>query len=420
MLDANRRVVVTGVGAVTPLAMGAHASFERMLRGENGITQVDGWDTSAYATRIAGLVQGPVLKLEEHFTKPEQRRMDTFSMMGLLSAREACRDAGLAPEQYDAERAGSIFGTGIGGIDSILDQYAVLNQGGPRRITPFFVPNTMSNALAGNVAIEFGLAGPCFSTASACASSGHAIGLAMREIRSGAADLMVTGGSETVINALCMAGFNAARALSTRNDQPEKASRPFDRDRDGFVMGEGSGALVLESLEHARRRGARIYCELAGFGQSDDAGHITAPDESGRRPANSMRLALADAQMNPDEVDYINAHGTSTELNDTMETRAIKLALGEEAARRCAVSSTKSMIGHLLGAGSAVEAVATVLTVHGGVAHPTRNLEHPDVENGCDLDYIPGAAREQAFRAALSNSFGFGGHNVALAFRRHP
>lgn len=419
MSDDSRRVVVTGVGAVTPLALGALETFDRLLRGENGIRRIDRFDTSQHATRIAGEIRGTVFQPDQHFSKPEQRRLDLFTMVGLVAAREAWRDAGLE-QKVVPERAGAILGTGIGGITGILEQHEVFRASGPRRVTPFFVPSTMANALAGNAAIEFGLAGPCFSTASACSSSGHAIGLALREIRSGRADVMLAGGAETTTNPLCMAGFNSARALSTRNDEPERASRPFDRDRDGFVMGEGAGVLVLESLAHARGRGARIYCELAGFGQSDDAHHITAPDETGQRPALAMRLAMEDGALDPGEVDYVNAHGTSTTLNDVMETKAIKLALGEENARRCAISSTKSMIGHLIGAASAVEALATVLTLCRGAAHPTRNLDNPDVEAGCDLDYIPGSAREGRFRAALSNSFGFGGHNVALAFRRFP
>lgn len=327
-------------------------------------------------------------------------------------------DAGLAVGSFDPERGGSIFGSGIGGIQTTLDGHDVLVASGPRRVTPFYVPNLMPNALPGNVAIEFGLAGPCFLTASACASSGHAIGLAMREIRAGTADLILTGGAESCLRPVTLAGFSRLRALSTRNDDPAAASRPFDRDRDGFVLADGGAALVLESEEHARARGARVYCELAGFGQSDDAGHITAPDETGRRPSLAMRYAMEDGRLAASEIDYINAHGTSTELNDRMETLAIKLALGEANARRIAISSTKSMVGHLLGGASAIEAVVTAITLQRGVAHGTRNLDHPDAANGCDLDYIPETRREYSFRAALSNSFGFGGHNVCLAFRR--
>ncbi len=420
MVDEDRRVVVTGVGAVTPLALGAQETFRLLLEGRSGIRVIERWDTSRNATRIAGEVRGVTYRPEEHFTPRELRRLDIFTQLGMVAARDAARDAGLEEGQgvADPTRAGAIFGSGIGGINGILEQAEVYREHGPRRVTPFFIPNTMVNALPGNVAIAFGLEGPCFATGSACSSSGHAIGLAMREIRSGRADMVFTGGSEAVTIPLCLAGFNALKALSTRNDEPERASRPFDRDRDGFVMGEGAAVLILESLAHARARGARIYCELAGFGQTDDAIHITAPDSSAVRPGRSMSFALRDAGMDPSEVDYVNAHGTSTLLNDAMETMAIKLALGEEHARRVSISSSKSMLGHLIGAASAVEAVVTVLSIHEGVVHPTLNLEHPDVENGCDLDYVPGSAREMPIRAALSNSFGFGGHNVTLAFRR--
>jgi 3-oxoacyl-[acyl-carrier-protein] synthase II len=345
------------------------------------------------------------------------RRLDPFTQIGLIAAREAWKDSGLG-EDINHGRAGAIMGTGIGGIQTILDNQVVLEQSGPRRITPYFISNTMANALAANVAIEFGLQAACYLTASACASSGHAIGMALREIRDGRADIMVTGGAETTTNPLCLAGFNSLKALSTRNDDPTRASRPFDRDRDGFVMGEGAGALVIESLEHAQARGARIYCELAGFGQSDDAGHITAPDSTGQQPAAAMRMALEDGGLNADEIDYVNAHGTSTHLNDMIETMAIKLALGEEQAKQAWVSSTKSMVGHNVGAASAVEAVVCALSLHRGVVHQTLNLENPDLENGCDLDYVPGSPREKAIRAVLSNSLGFGGHNVSLAFRR--
>lgn len=410
--------MITGLGSVNSLGLGASSTFDKILRGESGVRPITRWDTSDFATKIAADVRGTVYHAEEHFSKRELRRLDPFTQIGLLASREAWADSGLADHDFDATRAGSILGTGIGGIQTIFDQQEVLEQSGPRRVSPYFIPNTMANALAANVAIEFGLKGACFLTASACASSGHAIGMALREIRDGRADIMMTGGSETTTNPLCMAGFNSLKALSTRNDAPTQASRPFDRDRDGFVMGEGSGALVLESLEHAQKRGAKIYCELAGFGQSDDAGHITAPDETAVQPAAAMTLALQDAGLNVDEVDYVNAHGTSTLLNDRVETAAIKLALGEEQARRTWISSTKSMVGHNVGAASAVEAVVCALSIDRGVVHHTLNLENPDVEGGCDLDYIPGEPREKQIRAILSNSLGFGGHNVSLAFRR--
>ncbi|MDP7062849.1 MAG: beta-ketoacyl-ACP synthase II [Planctomycetota bacterium] len=418
MADTQRKVVITGIGALTPLGIGAPLTFERLLKGDTGFRLIERWDTTDWATKFAAELRGVVYHADDHFSKMEQRRLDPFSQVGILAAREAWQDSGLSIEDINPTRAGSILGTGIGGIQSVLDQHKVLQKSGPRRVTPFFISNTMSNALAANVAIELGLQGACFLTSSACASAGHAIGLAMREIRTGRAEIMVTGGSETTTNDLCLAGFSSVKALSKRNDDPTKSSRPFDRDRDGFVMGEGAGVLVLEELEHAKARGAKIYCELAGFGQTDDAGHITAPDKTGARPAAALSLAMQDGGLNPDEVDYINAHGTSTLLNDMVETMAIKIALGEEAARAAAISSTKSMLGHLLGAAAAVEAIATALALHRGVAHQTQNYENPDLENGCDLDYIPGQPREKAFRAALSNSLGFGGHNVSLAFRK--
>ncbi len=419
MADPVTKVVVTGLGAVSPLGLGAAHSFDRMVAGESGIRRMERWDASQHTSKIAGEVRECVYIARDHYPTRELKRLDPFSQIGLIAAREAWADCGLGDGQFDPTRAGSILGTGIGGIQSVLDQNEVMRDGGPRRVSPFFIPNTMSNALAANVAIAFGLQGPCFLTSSACASSGHAIGMALREIRTGNADVVVTGGSETTTNPLTVAGFCSLKALSTRNDDPEAASRPFDRDRDGFVIGEGATVLVLESEQHARARGARIYCEMAGFGQSDDGGHITAPDPSGLRPAAAIRSALDDAGLNADEVDYINAHGTSTMLNDMAETLSIKLALGEGAARAACLSSTKSMTGHLVGAASAIEAMVCALTLHRGVAHPTRNLENPDLENGCDLDYIPGQAREGNFRAALSNSLGFGGHNVTLAFRKH-
>ncbi|HJM39353.1 MAG TPA: beta-ketoacyl-ACP synthase II [Planctomycetota bacterium] len=414
----SSRVVITGVGAVTPLALGAEATFKGLLAGESGVRPIVSFDPELQQTKIAAEVFGTVFDPNDHFDTKAQKRLDHFSQLGIVAGREAWLDAGIKEGDVDPLRGGTILGSGIGGIHTCLDGHDLVYESGPRRVSPFYVPNLMPNALPGNVAIEFGLEGACFLTASACASSGHAIGLALREIRSGRADLVVTGGAEAALTPATLAGFSRLRALSTRNDEPLLASRPFDRDRDGFVLGDGAAILVLESLEHAKARGARIYCELAGFGQSDDAGHITAPDATGERPARAISFAMEDAGMTPEDVDYINAHGTSTQLNDQMETVAIKTALGEENAKRVAISSTKSMVGHLLGAASAVEALVCAKTLHEGVAHGTANLENPDRENGCDLDYIPEATRQQEFRGALSNSFGFGGHNVSLAFRR--
>ncbi|MDP6850082.1 MAG: beta-ketoacyl-ACP synthase II [Planctomycetota bacterium] len=414
----STRVVITGVGAVTPLALGATETFQGLLAGESGVRPILSFDPELQQTKIAAEVFGTVFDPNDHFDLKTQKRLDHFSQLGIVAGREAWADAGLKEGDVDPLRGGTILGSGIGGIHTCLDGHDIVHESGPRRVSPFYVPNLMPNALPGNVAIEFGLEGACFLTASACASSGHSIGLALREIRSGRADLIVTGGAEAALTPATLAGFSRLRALSTRNDDPLHASRPFDRDRDGFVLGDGAAILVIESLAHAQARGARIYCELAGFGQSDDAGHITAPDATGERPARAIRFAMEDAGMDPSEVDYINAHGTSTQLNDQMETVAIKAALGDANARRVAISSTKSMVGHLLGAASAIEAVVCAKTLHEGVAHGTANLENPDLESGCDLDYIPEASRQQEFRGALSNSFGFGGHNVSLAFRR--
>lgn len=418
MTDSNRRVVITGVGALTPLGVGAPLLFDSLLKGKTGFRNIERWDTTEYTTKFAAEVRGCVYQPDDHYTTREQKRMDPFAQIGLVAAREAWLDSGLEKDVIDSTRSGAILGTGIGGIQSVLDQKDVLDKGGPRRVTPFFISNTMANSLSANVAIEFGLQGACFLTSSACASSGHAIGMAFREIRTGRADVMVTGGSETTTNALCLAGFNSLKALSTRNDDIQRSSRPFDRDRDGFVMGEGAGALVIESLEHAQARGAKIYAEIAGFGQTDDAGHITAPDATAQRPAAALKAAMNDAGINDDEVDYINAHGTSTMMNDMIETLAIKIALGEDNAKKVAISSSKSMVGHLVGAAAAVEGIACAYTLANGVAHPTKNLDNPDVENGCDLDYIPNEPRESDFKTALSTSLGFGGHNVCIAFRK--
>ena len=418
MTDSNRRVVITGVGALTPLGVGAPLLFDSLLKGKTGFRNIERWDTTEFTTKFAAEVRGCIYQPDDHYTTREQKRMDPFAQVGLVAAREAWLDSGLDKDVIDSTRSGAILGTGIGGIQSVLDQKDVLDKGGPRRVTPFFISNTMANSLSANVAIEFGLQGACFLTSSACASSGHAIGMAFREIRTGRADVMVTGGSETTTNALCLAGFNSLKALSTRNDDIQRSSRPFDRDRDGFVMGEGAGVLVIESLEHAQARGAKIYAEIAGFGQTDDAGHITAPDATAQRPAAALKAAMNDAGINGDEVDYINAHGTSTMMNDMIETLAIKVALGEGNAKKVAISSSKSMLGHLVGAAAAVEGIACAYTLANGVAHQTQNLDNPDVENGCDLDYIPNEPRERDFKTALSTSLGFGGHNVCIAFRK--
>ncbi len=405
-----RRVVITGLGTINALGNDVATSWPRIVAGENGIGPITRFDTKDQTVKISAEVKlDPLL----HFQAPDQRKLDPFTMWALVATDEALRDAGLDPAKVSdelRERWGCIIGTGIGGITGIEEQFQGLLEKGPRRVSPHFVPKIMANAVSGQVAIKNGLLGTCFTTSSACASAGHAIGMAWRSIQWGESDIVVTGGAESATTPLSLAGFANMKALSQRAD-PALACRPFDKDRDGFVMGEGCGILVFEELEHARRRGARIYAEVKGYGSTDDAYHITAPEESGRGPARALRQALAHAKIDPTAVDYINAHGTSTPYNDAIETRAIKLVFGEHA-RKLAVSSTKSMVGHLLGASAAVELVVSTLTIHHGVVHPTRNYTTPDPE--CDLDYVPGAARSMKVRNVLSNSLGFGGHNVSI------
>jgi 3-oxoacyl-[acyl-carrier-protein] synthase II len=371
------------------------------------------WDAKDHGTRFAAEVKNfdPTTVLEAH----EARKLDPFVLYAMGAAKEAVGDSGLDFAKEDRTRVGCVVGVGIGGLQDIESQHVVLQQRGPRRVNPFFIPKIMMNAAAGQISIQYGLQGPNYATASACASSAHAVGLAMKAIRWGEADVMLAGGSEATITPLGIAGFNALKALSTRNDAPGKASRPFDRDRDGFVMGEGGGCLVLEEHGHAKARGARIYAEVKGFGMTADAFHITAPAPAGEGARRSMCLAMEDAGVAPDAIQYVNAHGTSTPINDPLETAAVKGAFGEHA-RRLAISSSKSMIGHLLGGSGAVEAVITVLSISRGVVHPTANLENPDPE--CDLDYVPGSAREMEVRNAVSNSLGFGGHNATLLLGR--
>ncbi|MHC4376190.1 MAG: beta-ketoacyl-ACP synthase II [Planctomycetota bacterium] len=406
-----RRVVITGLGTVNALGADVPTSWARMLEGQNGIRPIDFFDPDLVPVKISGHVDWDP---STEFEAPDFRKLDPFTMYAMKASREAVQDAGIDVKEAPAdkrERYGAIIGTGIGGIVGILEQHDVMKDRGARRVSPHFIPRIMANAVSGQVAIDLGLMGTCFTTSSACASSGHAIGMALRSIQSNESDLVVTGGAESATTPLSIAGFASAKALSTRNDDPGAASRPFDAQRDGFVMGDGAGILVLEELEHAKARGARIYAELKGYGSTDDAYHITAPMEDGSGSARALTLALKEAGLSPDEVDYINAHGTSTKYNDAMETKAVKTVFGDHASK-LVISSTKSMIGHLLGASSAVELVATTLSVHKGVVHPTRNLENPDPD--CDLDYVPGAAREMTVRNALSNSLGFGGHNVSI------
>lgn len=410
-MAARRRVVVTGIGPVTPVGIGVEEFWEGLVVGRNGIRTISRFDPADLPVKVAGEVEG--FDPSRFLDPKEVRRTDRFSHYALAAAQLAWDDAG-GPEVVP-ERGGAIIATGIGGIETLLQQHLVMLEKGAGRVSPFMVPALMANAAAGHVAMRFGLTGPNFATVSACSSSNHAIGEAMRYIREGALDLCVAGGSEAATLPLTVAAFSQMTALS-KNPDPERASRPFDAGRDGFVLAEGACCLVLEAEEHARARGARIYCEVAGYGASDDAFHITAPDPKGSGAALSMLWALRDAGEEPSAVDYVNAHGTSTPLNDAAETAAIKAALGEEVAHRIAISSTKSMTGHMLGAAGAVESAACVLAIARGVVPPTIHYETPDPE--CDLDYVPNEARRMEVRLALNNSFGFGGHNAVIAFRR--
>jgi 3-oxoacyl-[acyl-carrier-protein] synthase II len=409
---AKRRVVVTGLGCVTPLGVGAEITFERMLRGESGIGPITAFDAAAFPTRVAGECRD--FKVEAFFPVVESKKLDRFTQFALTATGEALRNSQLKESKFDPTRVGVLVGSGIGGLNEIERQDRLLIERGPDRISPFFIPKMMMNAAAGQISIYHGFEGPNFATASACASASHSLGLALRMIQYDEADVMIAGGSEATITPLAIGGFCAMKAMSRRNDDPPGASRPFDRDRDGFVMGEGSAILVLEELEHAKRRGARIYSEFCGFGATADAFHITAPKEDGAGPQRAMALALKDGAIDPRTVDYVNAHGTSTEYNDIVETVALKALFGDHA-RKLAISSTKSMIGHLLGAAGAIGALVSTLSVARGVVHPTRNLVHPDPK--CDLDYVPGEAREMRVRHAICNALGFGGHNACLAFR---
>jgi 3-oxoacyl-[acyl-carrier-protein] synthase II len=406
-----RRVVVTGIGVVSPIGSDLKTFTENLRAGRSGIGPITKFDTEPFTTKIAGEVQG--FNAADYVPKKEQRRMDEFCVYGIGAAKQAVSDAGLDVEAENGERIGVIIGAGIGGIQTLETQHAILRDKGPARCSPFMIPMMIIDIVSGMVAIEFGFKGPNYGVVSACASAAHALGDALNVIRRGDADVMVAGGAEASVSTLGLAGFCSLRALSTRNDDPERASRPFDKDRDGFVMADGAGLMVLEELERAKARGARIYCELGGFGMSCDAYHITAPAEDGEGAVRAMKLAMQDAGKTPDDIDYINAHGTSTQLNDKGETKAIKAAFGERAGALM-ISSTKSMTGHTLGAAGGVEAAVCALTIKDGVVSPTINQETPDPE--CDLDYVPNTSREAPVRACLSNSFGFGGHNACLLF----
>lgn len=409
----KRRVVVTGLGIVSPLGCSVDAVWSRLMKGESGIGPITHFDATLFDAKIAGQVKE--FDVDAFIPKKEQRRMDPFCHFGVSAAKMAVSDAGLEMDKEDPWRVGVIVSSGIGGLQVVEVQCNNFLQRGPSRFSPFMIPQMITNILSGRIAIEYGMKGPNFCVVSACASATHSIGESLRIIQSGDADIMLSGGAEAPICVLSVGGFCAMRALSTRNDDPTRASRPFDKDRDGFVCAEGAGVLVLEEMEHARARGAKIYCELAGYGRTCDAYHITAPDEGAEAAAKGISLALADAGLNADQVEYINAHGTSTPLNDKGETLAIKKALGETAARKAMVGSTKSMTGHLLGAAGAVEAIFCSMALKKGQIPATINLENPDP--ACDLDYVPNTAREVPIKTVLSNSLGFGGHNGTIAFK---
>ena len=410
---SRRRVAVTGLGIIAPVGIGVDACWRNILEGRSGISKITRFDASAFPSQIAGEVKG--FDVTHYLSGKEARRYDTFIHYGLVATMEAVKDAGLEQFAGDKERIGVCIGSGIGGLPMIEETHNHYLQGGLRKISPFFVPGSIINMISGLASIHYGYKGPNLGTVSACSTANHSIGEAARLIEYGDADVMVAGGSESTVSPLGIGGFCASRALSTRNDAPEAASRPWDTGRDGFVLGEGAGVLVLEELEYARARGARIYCELAGYGMSADAHHITAPPEDGDGARRSMANALRNAHMQPADIDYINAHGTSTPLGDIAECIAVKRAFGDHAAK-LAVSSTKSMTGHLLGAAGGIEAVFTVLAMRDQVAPPTINLV--DVDPACDLDFVPNVARKMKIAGALSNSFGFGGTNATLAFRK--
>ncbi|MBI4206208.1 MAG: beta-ketoacyl-ACP synthase II [Betaproteobacteria bacterium] len=410
---ARRRVVVTGLGIVAPVGIGVVQSWANIVAGKSGITRITRFDPSAFSSQIAGEVQD--FDVARYLSPKEARRMDTFIHYGMAAAIEAVKDAGLEVTPQTAERIGVNIGSGIGGLPLIEDTHVDYQKGGPRKISPFFVPGTIINMISGNLSIMYGFKGPNLAIVTACTTATHCIGESGRIIEYGDADVMIAGGAEATVSPLGVGGFCAARALSGRNDDPATASRPWDRDRDGFVLGEGAGVVVLEEYEYAKARGARIYCELAGYGMSADAHHMTAPCEDGDGAVRCMANAIRNAGVNRDEVDYINAHGTSTPLGDVAETIAVKRCFGDHAAK-LAVSSTKSMTGHLLGAAGGVEAVFSVLAIRDQVAPPTINIFNQDPQ--CDLDYVPNTARQMKIGVAVSNSFGFGGTNGSLVFRK--
>jgi 3-oxoacyl-[acyl-carrier-protein] synthase II len=410
---SKRRVVVTGMGMVTPLGLNVEDTWQSILAGKSGVGLVEGFDTTDFSTKIWAKVKN--FNIENYVSLKEARKMDMFTQYGLAAAEEAIASSGLVFNEALSLRAGVAVGAGIGGIETITNNQEKLMAGGPRRVSPFFIPAGIINMVAGQISIKHKLKGPNISVVTACTTGTHNIGLAGRMIAYGDADIMVCGGAEMTTTPLCLAGFSSVKALSKRNDEPEKASRPWDKDRDGFVMGEGAGILILEDYEHAKARGAKIYAELVGFGMSGDAFHITAPDDDADGASRAMLAAIQDAKIDPNKIDYINAHGTSTYLNDLNETKAVKRIFGEHA-YQLAISSTKSMTGHLLGAAGSVEAIFSILAIRDQVAPPTINLDQPDAE--CDLNYVPHEPQAMKIDYALSNSLGFGGTNGSLLFKR--
>lgn len=410
----KKRVVVTGLGCITPIGIGKNEYWNSLTNGISGIDYITKFDTSDYPTKIAAEVKN--FNPEDHIDKKEAKRMDRFTQFAVAASKEAIADAGFKDDQIDKERFGVVLGSGVGGIETLEEQYQKLIDKGVKRVSPFFIPMMISNMGAGYISMILGAKGPNTTVVTACASSTNAIGEAYKIIERGDADIMITGGAEASITPLSMAGFCSMKAMSTFNEDPKKASRPFDLNRDGFVMGEGSGIIILEDLEHALKRGAKIYAEIVGYGMSSDAYHITAPDPDGKGAARAMENAIKDAGITYDKIDYINAHGTSTPLNDKYETMAIKSIFKEHAKELC-VSSTKSMTGHLLGAAGGIEAIACILAIQDGIIPPTINYESPDPE--CDLNYVPNKCYQKGIHYTLSNSLGFGGHNASIIFKKY-
>jgi len=408
------RVVVTGLGCITPIGNSKDAFFLALIEGKSGIDEIKTFDTTGYSTRIGGQIKE--FKKEGVISPKEEKRLSLFIQYGLVATDEAIRDSGISLDSEDLRRIGVLVGSGIGGFDIFEEEYSVLLKDGPKRVSPFLIPMTIINMASGIISIKFGFQGPNLASVSACATSTHTIGEAFRLIQHGYADIMICGGSEAAITPLGLAGFCAARALSTRNDEPQRASRPFDRERDGFVMGDGAGILVLEGESHAKKRGANIYAEIIGYGMSADAYHITSPRGDGSNQALCIENALSDAKIQAQSIDCINAHGTSTKLNDKTETKAIKRVFGDYA-YKIPITANKSMTGHLLGAAGGIEAIASCLTIKNSIIPPTINYEFPDPD--CDLDYVPNKAREKRVNYVLSNSFGFGGHNACIIFKKY-